>query len=368
MKNVLVIAPYAYLPWQTGGQKLIAQFLEYLGEKVSLHVISVQKNDAGLVRHYSLHPLLSNKASRYYDTSLTVKIAALVKEKNIQTIIWEHPYYAWLAFRVRKRTGVKTIIQTHNIEYQRFRSLGKWWWPILKMYERWSFKKADALFFITPEDRTFATTEWRIDPAKCIDIPFGVPVTANPTDKNECRQRIGKQHGIAPHEKILLFNGALDYMPNQDALQTILQHINPLLQKAGMAYKIIICGRGLPAAMNELKDYQSQGILYAGFVNEIEPYFKAADIMLNPVQTGGGIKTKMVEAIAYGTMVVSTQSGAAGMNRDVCGDKLVVIPDNDWNAFATAILSHWQDSTRTPSAYYDTYYWGAIVEKAASVC
>ncbi|MBK8952851.1 MAG: hypothetical protein IPM85_11775 [Chitinophagaceae bacterium] len=68
-------------------------------------------------------------------------IADFVKKEQIETIIWEHPYYAWLAFSVRKRTGVKTIFHTHNIEYQRFKSLGKWWWPFLKVYEKWAFKK-----------------------------------------------------------------------------------------------------------------------------------------------------------------------------------------------------------------------------------
>ena len=56
-------------------------------------------------------------------------------------MICEHPYFAWLAFAVRKRTGINVIIHTHNIEYQRFRSTGKWWWPILKVYEKSVLKK-----------------------------------------------------------------------------------------------------------------------------------------------------------------------------------------------------------------------------------
>jgi glycosyltransferase involved in cell wall biosynthesis len=364
MKKVLDMMPYSYLPYFSGGQKSIAQFLDYLGREVALTVISVEKNDAELARTYTLLPVLKNKASRYYDYSLVKKISAQVKKEGYSAIIWEHPYYAWLAFRVRKKTGVKTVIHTHNIEHQRFRSLGKWWWPLLRMYEKWCFKNADLLFFIAPEERNFAIEKWGIAPEKCINAPFGVPVKENPADKPACREKIRLLHHIAPEEKIFLFNGLLDYKPNLDALNAILQHINPLLMKqAAFRYKIIICGKRLPPEMDELKAYQSQHIIYAGFVDDIEMYFKAADIFLNPVQSGGGIKTKMVEAIAFGTTVVAAESGAAGIEREVCGEKLQVVPDGNWDEFSSAIIRMAEKDIATPEAYYKTYFWGEIIKR-----
>ena len=147
MKKVLAIAPYPYLPFFSGGQKFIAQFLDYLGKEVDLTVISVADNDFTLAKTYKTIPLLKKSFSRYFDFSLVSKITDLVKKEKFDTVIWEHPYFAWLAFRIRKKTGVKTIIHTHNIEYQRFRSTRRWWWTVLKIYEKWSFKKADSLFF-----------------------------------------------------------------------------------------------------------------------------------------------------------------------------------------------------------------------------
>ncbi len=360
--------PYAYLPYSSGGQKSIAQFLEYLGNETELHVITVEGNDESLATTYRISSMLKNGSSRYYDFSLINKISSYVKENNIQSIIWEHPYYAWLAFRIRKETGVRIIFHTHNIEYQRFRSLGKWWWPILKIYEKWSFKKADHVFFIAPEEKQFVITKWNIDSAKCKTVPFGVPIKENPTDKAACRHLIANTHGIPANEKIFLFNGLLGYPPNLDALNFILKEINPLLlAQKEISYKIIICGKGLPAGMNELKEYASQNIIYAGFVNDIESYFKAADIFLNPVQSGGGVKTKMVEAIAYGTTVVATKSGAAGIERETCGKKLLVVPDNDWKGFAKTVTENSIISIPTPAIYYKTYYWGEIVKRAAEV-
>jgi len=244
-------------------------------------------------------------------------------------------------------------------------AIGRWWWWILKVYERSCFQQADIIFCISPGDREFAINQWKIAPEKCFNIPFGVAIKNYPEDKAVCRKAILAKHAIAENEKILLFNGLLHYKPNLDALLVILKEINPLLlSQNSFYYKIIICGKGLPGEMNELKEYADKNIIYAGFVDDIEMYFKAADIFLNPVQSGGGIKTKMVEAIAYGAVVVSSETGAAGIEKGVSGDKLVIVPDNNPSAFAEAVIKNTGTGSVTPQSYYDHYYWGSIVKKA----
>lgn len=364
MHKVLLIAPYHYLPFSSGGQKFIAKFLEYLSKEVDLTVISVKANDFTLAKTYKTIPLLENLFTRYFDIRLVSKITTLIKKEEFDTIIWEHPYYAWLAFWIRKRTGVKTIIHSHNIEYQRFRSTGKWWWSILKIYEKWCFKKADAIFFITPEDKDFAINNWKIEKEKCIILPFGVEIKKYPEDRSVAKKNVAEKHAIRKEEKIILFNGVLNYKPNLDALRIILDKINPLLlTHPAFSYKIIICGKGLPQELDLLKKYADKNIIYAGFVQDIEPYFKAADIFLNPVQSGGGIKTKMIEAIAYGTTVIATETGATGLNQAICIDKLYITKDNDWNEFAELIVKKSGIQTITPAPYYTEYYWENIIKK-----
>ena len=368
MKKLLVIAPYNYLPWFSGGQKSIAQFLEYLGRETDLTVISVAENDFSLAKNYKPLPLLKTSFSRYIDIGLVPRIASLIKKEKFDAVLWEHPYYAWLAWMIKKRTGIKTIIHTHNIEYQRFRTTGKWWWPVLEMYEKWSFKLADHLLFVAPEDKSFAIEKWKIKKEKCIEVAFGVEIREYPADKAACRQRIQAAHHIGQHERILFFNGLLDYKPNLDALKVILDEINPLLiSQPSFQYKIIICGKRLPKELNELKGYVASNIIYAGYVDDIEMYFKGADVFLNPVQSGGGVKTKMVESIAFGTTVIATETAAAGIKRNICGNKLIVVPDNDWKTFAEAIMKNAGKDEITPPSYYEYYYWGNIVKKVAHI-
>lgn len=363
MKKVLAIAPYPYLPYFSGGQKFIAQFFHYLGKETDLTVISTEGNDFSLATTYKTIPLLKKSFARYYDRSLIKKITAIVKEGGFDTVIWEHPYYAWLAYRVRKRTGIRTLIHTHNIEYQRFKSTGRWWWPILKWYERNCFKKADGIFFITPEDKSFAIESWKIDPARCVDLPFGVETENHPGDRLQCRNEIAVKHNITKDEKIILFNGLLNYKPNLDALHIILEQVNPLLlKKENFPYKIIICGKGLPENFNELKDHTDKNIIYAGFVDDITLYFKGSDLMLNPVQSGGGVKTKMVEAIAFGTTVIATETGSTGIDKQACRSKLIVVKDNNWIEFAEKIVEI-KSNEDTPASFYAIYNWNMIIKK-----
>jgi hypothetical protein len=67
-----------------------------------------------------------------------------------------------------------------------------------------------------------------------------------------------------------------------------------------------------------------------------------------------------VEAIAFGAAVIATATGATGIMQEVCGEKLTIIPDKDWDSFTTAIVTT-NTSAITPEAYYKYYYWENVV-------
>lgn len=361
MKKVMAIAPYPFLPYYSGGQKFIAGFYEHLAKKTSLFVVSTPGNDPALAQGYRLLPLLKESFSRYLDLSLVNRLVREINALGIDTVIWEHPYYYWLARRIKQKTGVKTFLHTHNIEYQRFRSLGRWWWPLLRHYERRFFKMADKVLFITETDKSFAIEKWNISREKCLDLPFGIEQSGAPPDRHERSREVRALHGLGPEERLFLFNGLLDYGPNRNALRVIVEKIEPALRASGISFRVLVCGKALPPEFHYLADGEHSRLIYAGFVDNIGDYFKAADIFLNPVMSGGGIKTKMVEAIAYGTTVVSTQTGATGINAGVCGEKLVVVPDGDWNDFVKQLTSLPVPQAPTPPEFYAYYHWDSVI-------
>ncbi|MFP5042843.1 glycosyltransferase family 4 protein [Parasediminibacterium sp. JCM 36343] len=367
-QKIVSVVPYATLPCFSGGQKCIAQFNEYMGLQCELTVVSTSKNDLSLVKNYTLLPWMKNGKLKFFQLPLFFQLASFIKKNNIQYLMIEHPYMGWLGCLLRWQCKIPLVVHTYNIEYLRFKSVGKKWWPILMWYEKKILNAADIVFCISQEDMEYMIGNIGIDEGKCHVITFGTPLSSTPTDKADCAALVRKQHNIKNTEAIILFNGLLSYKPNAQAVLDILNCINPILLKyPAFEYKIIICGKDLPAELNGLQDYANKNIIYMGFVPDIELYFKAADIFINPILSGGGIKTKLVEALGFNTTVVSAATGAIGCDKTASGNKLIVVPDNDWAGFAEAIINQLSQPTPTPASFYKEYYWGNITKKAFNI-
>lgn len=365
--RIISIVPYKILPAKLGGEKGIAVFNEYVGVETDITAVSTKNNDISAAKNYQMLPWLPNSRLRYINIFLYFRIRQLIKEKQATHLLIEHPYYGWLAWMIRKTTRVTWVVHSHNIEFERSRSIGRWWWKALKWYEQWVYKSSDINFFISEDDRQYALTQLDIPAAKSHAITYGVEIAGRPADRIQCREQVQRKHGIAANKKLLLFNGALYHHTNYDALQVILDHVLPALERQQPPYTLIVCGKGLPDSFQELKAYQHRNVIYAGFVDDISVYFKAADIFLNPILSGGGVKTKAIEALAYNCQVISTALGALGIVEEVCGTQLQVVPDQDWVAFNSALLQALETRSETPDVFYQYYYWGAIAKKVAGI-
>ena len=369
--RVLSIVPYNIFPSKTGGQKGISLFNEYFAQEVELHCASVDSNLQRYAKGYTMHSVLSSSAFRYINPLVFFRMRKLIRTYKISHLILEHTYFGWLGVLLKWFCGVKLVIHSHNIESTRWKSLGKWWWRVLWAYEGWTHRRANYNFFIHDNDREYAINAYKLNPVKCTTVTYGIEWNQQPTnsDKVSCRQQLCEKHGLNSNTKIFIFNGALDYYPNQQALSAILEIINPqLLSKPGnnFQYRILICGRGLPQKFNELKEYTLKNIVYAGFVDDISVYFKGADVFINPVVDGGGIKTKLVEAIGSDTPAISTLNGSIGIGEEA-GRMLSIVHDADWDNFVKAMINITSlGAGSTPATFYEKFYWGNIVKRAVN--
>lgn len=364
---ILSIVSYNIFPAKLGGQKGIAVFNEYLSKHCKLICVTVKSNLPSYAKGYHVINILSNSPLRYVNIFYCFTISRLIRQNKATHLLLEHPYYGWLAFFLKLFTGVKLVIHSHNIEATRWKTLGKWWWQLLALYENLTHKLADFNFFIHDDDKAYAIKHYHLDPRKCTTITYGIEWDRPPSAEERLRCRnILKQQYKLEGQQLFLFNGTLDYKPNFDALQIILETINPLLLRSDLSYKIIICGRGLPDELNELKAYKDKNIIYPGFVDDITIYFKGADVFMNPVVDGGGIKTKLVEALGYNTKAVSTCDGSIGVNPAEAGEQLIIVPDNKWDLFARQLIfAAKKPLQQVPEVFYKKFFWGNIASKAA---
>ncbi len=368
MANVLSLVPYNIFPAVTGGQKNIALFNQYLSPHHQLTCVTVHSNTTP-VADYEILQILSPSVVRYINVLYFFTIRSLIRQKKISHLIIEHPYYGWLGILLQQFCGVKLIVHSHNIEAIRFKELGKWWWPFLEIYEKFIHKMADQSLCITTEDRDHLVKVYDVKAFRTSIITYGIHLSAAPSQEERlaAKNTFLKTHHIPADATLFLFNGAYNYSPNVQALHIILNHINPKFRLLNSNYRIIICGKDLPPTLNDLKAYTGNNILYVGFVLDIHLLLKACDVFINPILSGGGIKTKLVEALGYGMSAVSTKKGATGIDANICNGKLLINTTDKWQSFAELMLTATLIEGTVDKSYFEQFYWGNIGAKAGSI-
>ena len=141
---------------------------------------------------------------------------------------------------------------------------------------------------------------------------------------------------LAPSEQQeqgnLLFVGNFTHEPNVDAAVWLGKEIMPLIRERYSGIRLTVVGIYPPPAV---RDLASDDILVTGLVPEIEPYFRRAAIVLAPVRIGGGMRMKVLQAMAFGKAVVTTSRGADGLTIDGSQPPLVI--SDDAQGFAKAV-------------------------------
>jgi polysaccharide biosynthesis protein PslH len=126
--------------------------------------------------------------------------------------------------------------------------------------------------------------------------------------------------------------GNFHHPPNVDGLRWLLDDIWPKVRAQVPGAELRVAGPECPAPDTAL---QARGIRMVGFVDDIEAFFDEAAVSLAPYRFGGGVKIKVLEALARACPVVATAVGAEGLAL-VDGEHFALATDAD--AFAAAIV------------------------------
>jgi polysaccharide biosynthesis protein PslH len=135
---------------------------------------------------------------------------------------------------------------------------------------------------------------------------------------------------VRPHS--LVFNGLLDYRPNLDAAQFLVDDVLPRVRKLYADVTLTIVGR-IGAA--DVRSLRQPGVELAGEVPDVRPYLDEAAVVVVPIRSGGGTRLKVVEGLAMARPMVSTAIGCEGVDvRD--GEHLLVADTAD--GFAARVV------------------------------
>lgn len=193
-------------------------------------------------------------------------------------------------------------------------------WQKTRRYEAALFRKFSQIVMVSEEDRL-----------ACEHLPGQhTPVAVIPNGVDCAHHRPGLAD-VRPNT--LIYNGALTYSANYDAMQYFLAEIYPRIRQALPQVTLRITGSTKGVDLSGLQ--LDESVHLTGYVEDIRLPVAGSAVCVVPLRQGGGTRLKILEAMALGTPVVATSKGAEGL--DVADGEHLLIAD-DPAAFAEAVL------------------------------
>jgi glycosyltransferase involved in cell wall biosynthesis len=130
----------------------------------------------------------------------------------------------------------------------------------------------------------------------------------------------------------LVFNGALTFNLNYEAVSYFVRDIFPLVRKQAPELELSVTGNNNGVNIESLK---ADGVRFTGYLDDLRPHVAGSAICVAPLLRGGGTRLKILEAFALGTPVVATSKGAEGL--EIKNGEHLLVADNPAE-FARAVI------------------------------
>jgi glycosyltransferase involved in cell wall biosynthesis len=197
-------------------------------------------------------------------------------------------------------------------------------WRLLKQYEGIIIRDFDAVLAVTKEDKVAlleATdvqrrSEWHSDKREITVIPIAI-------DTDEIsqidRRSVGRNgiptteaHERRPQPSHILHIGTMYWPPNIDGITWFMGEIYPLIRQQRPDVVFDVIGSRPPQELVAMSGSET-GVNVTGYVRDPTSYLECAALMVVPLRAGGGMRVKILNALAEGTPMVSTTLGAEGI-------------------------------------------------------
>lgn len=219
------------------------------------------------------------------------------------------------------------VFSSHNVETERFGNIDQplfeaWTKRQVAQLERCAVKKTDAIVCTSKRDADVYRDTYN---------PRGpILIAPNGTYEADLRahepnsdaaQRIRREQGIPDDATVCLFMGS-DYRPNVEAACAAVNVAREMTRCNPPMYLLVLGSVGKSIPSHETPP----NVTVTGYVKEdFEAYLDAADIALNPMQSGGGTNIKLIDYFARSLPVISTPFGARGV--DITDGKNIVLAE-----------------------------------------
>ena len=174
--------------------------------------------------------------------------------------------------------------------------------------------------------------------------------------------------------ELFFFLGSFGHRPNVLTARFLVDKVWPILLREHPRARLVLAGRGSDVWLDRRQAGDpgtTRNVEARGFVADVTPLFRDSRLFLAPIPEGGGIKIKILEAMARGVPVVTTPIGAEG----ICGpaDEAVFLAEPS-EQFAEVVLEAVADraestrrAERARRLMEDRFSWQAITARLAEL-
>ncbi|GAB4207664.1 MAG: glycosyltransferase family 4 protein [Roseiflexaceae bacterium] len=194
-------------------------------------------------------------------------------------------------------------------------------WRLLRHYEGDVCRRFEAVTTVSAEDRR-ALEEAIGQPREMPVIPIAIDVDGQPPVPRE------------PGARGILSMATMMWPPNVDGVLWFARSIYPRIRQAAPDAPFYVVGQRPVPEVRALPEEQP-GIDVTGYVPDTTPYIARSACLIVPLRSGGGMRVKILEALARGIPIVSTTIGYEGIDL-VPGEHLLVADTPE--EFAAAVL------------------------------
>lgn len=260
----------------------------------------------------AINNLLFSKRSyhlvRFESKTFDDKVIELLNTFQPDIVLLDSLYTCGYISTIRAHSKAKIVYRAHNVEYliwdtiakQAHQSLKKYYLNIqskrLQKEEMNMIALCDGVIAITEKDHVFFSTHFTNK--NIITFPFTVDLKHYPVNTDYSTNA-------------LFFIGAMDWHPNLEGVQWFLEKVWPIINTKYGNVRFYIAGKAMPES---LKSSVHHNVLNMGEVEDAIKFMYNYPIMLAPLFSGGGLKIKMIEAMAAGKVVICTSLAAEGID------------------------------------------------------
>jgi polysaccharide biosynthesis protein PslH len=308
-------------------------------EATAVHAVDIDTTITAWGAFKGLFSRTPYNVARFWSPGFASMLGELVRNGEFDLVQLEGTYTSLYVDVIRKATKAPIILRSHNVEHLIWQRLAAHEWNPLKriylkdlarkirVWELGHLKGYDAIIPIASQDTLFYTDHGFRGRIRTINSGVdlgtfnpGLPLTRN--------MKVG-------------FLGSLEWLPNIQGLQWFLEHIWPKVRALNNALELHVAGKH---PVDAVKEMHAEGMTFHGMVPDAAAFMAGCHFFVVPLLSGGGMRIKIVEAMAMGRCVISTTIGAEGIDCKAGEEMVLADTIEQWVAAFKRLLAHPMES------------------------